>query len=549
MNAGERRFTTAELDAMEQQAVEQGMNPDAAKDAVDTMSGGVEGGENFTGGVGASLKRTLLGLRQAWEYMAGDDEGRMKVNDAIKKLEEHPALSTPAGKLGDATGTAMQFMGPQAGGSALAKLAPKAIVKGIQAVTGKPGSAGRAAMQGSVYEGAQPVDPSDAGTDEYLMGKGAKTLAGAAGGAITGKFGNVVTSPGIPVSPERSMVTKQAERLGMKLTPAQRTGDVTLSQYEEGLASRPGSAKIILEAREKQQGVLDKKAAEALGGKFDAPNEAALAEARTRAAKGYEPLAQIDSMKWDAELMTDLDKFVKKQHSSVMGSSEAINIAKRLKKTNKTKWTGSDFLEELQGVRDLSFGARQKGDVATSKQLGGLAEIMEGYAERRVGALESLGQIPPGAMDAFREGRTLYAKIHAIEKATEPVSGKVSSLKYLNQEFKRNPASKGPASTPVAKGLEDVGQAARVLKQVTPYIGSSGTAERIAGQQLVEGSQGPFAALRAAGPIMKNYMAAKIYMAHGGKPGPLGGMTPTQSMYIKRLLPDAAFATKEGVTE
>lgn len=546
----DQRFTTAELDAMEQQAVEQGMNPDAAKEAVDVMSGGVESGENFTGGIGASLKRTLLGLRQAWEYMAGDDEGRTKINEAIKQLEEHPALATPVGKLGDATGTALQFMGPQGAGSAIAKLAPKAAVRGIQAVTGKPGSIGRATIQGGVYEAAQPVFPSDAGTDEFIMGKGTKIAAGAAGGALTGKFGSVVTSPGIPVSPERTMVTKQAERLGMKLTPAQRTGDVTLSQYEEGLASRPGSAKIILEAREKQQGVLNKKAAEALGGKFDAPNEAALAEAHTRAAKGYEPLAQIGSMKWDAELMTDLDKFVKKQHSSVMGSSEAIEIAKRLKKTDKNKWTGNDFLEELQGVRDISFGARQKGDVATSKQLGGLAKIMEDYAERRVGQLESLGQISPNTMAGFREARTLYAKIHAIEKAAEPVSGKVSAIKYLNQEFKRDPASKGPASTPVAKGLEDVGQAARVLKQVTPYIGSSGTAERIAGQQLVEGSQGPFAAIRAAGPIMKNYMAAKMYMAHGGKPGPLANtLTPTQSMYLKRLLPDAAFATKEGLVE
>ena len=49
---------------------------------------------------------------------------------------------------------------------------------------------------------------------------------------------------------------------------------------------------------------------------------------------------------------------------------------------------------------------------------------------------------------------------------------------------------------------------------------------------------------------MKNYMAAKMYMAHGGKPGPLANtLTPTQSMYLKRLLPDAAFATKEGLVE
>ena len=547
----ERRFTSAELDAMEQQAVSQGMSPAAAKDASGTMTEGVEGGENFTGGVGASLQRTVLGLKQAYQYLAGDDEGRTAINDAIKKLEDHPALQTPAGKLGDAAGTAMQFMGPQVAGSALARLAPKAIVKGIQAVTGAPGSTGRAALQGGAYEAAQPVSPSDAGTDEYLMGKAGQTAAGAAGGAVVGKIGKMLTSPGVPVSPERHMLAKQAERLHIDdLSPAQRTGDPTLAQLEEGYASLPGSSKVILGPRANQQKRFNKTSAEALGSKFDAPNEAALAEAHTRAAKGYEPLAQIPSMKGDSALMVDLDKFMTKQHSSVMGSSEAVEIAKKLKKTDKNTWTGDQFLEDLQGVRDLSHGARQKGDVATSKQLGGLATIMEDFAERRVENLAKQGQIAPNAMEAFRDSRILYAKIHAIEKATDPVTGNVSALKYLNQEFKRNPASRGPSQSPVSKGLEEVGATARVLKQIAPYIGSSGTAERQAGQALAEGMTGPFAAIRAAGPMIKNYMAAKMYMARGGMPGPLGSvLTPTQSMYVKRLLPDAAFAGKEGASD
>lgn len=544
-----RRYTSAELDAMEAQAVEQGMNPQAAKEAADTMSGGIEDTENFMGGFGASLKRTVLGLKQAYQYMAGDDAGREAVNRAIQKLEEHPALQTPSGKAGEITGTAAQFAGPQGMGSLAAKAAPKAIVKGIQAVTGQPGSVGRTAIQGGAFEAAQPVEVADADTGEYLMGKGANIAKGTTLGAVTGQVGKVITSPGVPVSAERAGVAAEAKRLGIELTPAQRTGDVTLSQFEEGLASRPGSAKIILDAREAQQAVLNKKATEALGvgAKYSAPHEAALAEAHSMAAKGYEPVAQIPSMSWDVTYMTDLDKFIAKQNTKAVGSPDAAAIAGRLKKGNK-KWTGSDFLEEMQGVRDMSFGARQKGDVATAKQLGDLAEILENYATRRVEKLAKLGQIPADAMDNLREARTLYAKIHAIEKATEPVSGKVSALKYLTQEFKRNPASKGPSQSPVATGLKEVGDTARVLKQVTPYIGSSGTAERIAGQQLVDATQGPFAALRASGPIAKNWLAAKYYMAQGGKPGILGNrLPPEQNLMVRRLMPDIAFGAKEGV--
>jgi hypothetical protein len=546
MRGSARRYTTAELDAMEQEAVGQGMDPEAAKSASESMSGGVEGGENFTGGVAASFKRTILGLRQALEYMTGDDAGRERVNEAIRELEARPELGTPAGKMGDATGTALQFMGPQAGATAAGKVVPLAITKGARLLTREPGSVGRAALQGGTFEATQPVQPSDAGTDEYLLAKGGKTAVGTAGGATVGKVGKMITSPGIPVAADRTAIVGEANRLGIKLTPAQRTGDITLSQFEEGLASRPGSAKIILDAREAQRKVLDKKAAEAIGSKGDAPNETVLATQRAIANKGYEPIASIPKMGWDTEYVTAIDRFAARQATKATGSTDAAQVAFRLRK-GAGKLDGDGFLEELQGVRDLAFSARQNHDPATAKQLGKLAEIMEDYAERKVAKMAKLGQIPADAMDQLRAARTEIAKIHAIENATEPVSGRVSALKYLTGEFKRNPASKGKAQTPVATGLEDVGAAARVLKQTVPYVGSSGTAERIAGQQMVEASHGPLAAIRAAGPIAKNYLAAQYYMRYGGQPGVLGNrLTPTQNMYVKRLLPDAAFAGDEG---
>lgn len=544
--ADQRRYTTAELDAMEQEAVKQGMNPEAAKGAAESLTSGMESSGDFGGGFKTSLERTLLGLKQLGAYMTGNDEDRVAINEAIKRLEQRPELQTSAGRMGEAAGTMTQFAGPQGAASATARMLPRAVVGISQRYIGKPGSVGRAAGQGAAYEAAQPMEMSDADTGEFVTEKAGRTAAGAGGAALVGKVGKSVTSPGVPIAAERKGVTAEAERLGIKLTPAQRTGDVTLSQFEEGLASRPGSAKIILDAREAQQAVMNKKAAEAIGSKAPAPNEAVLAEQTAIARKGYDPIKSIDRMSWDAPYITDLDKFINKQATKATGSVDAAKIAEKLKH-NTAKYNGDVFLEELQGVRDMAFGARTKGDVATAKQLNDLSEIMEDYAERRVARLAKLGQISPDAMAQFREARTAYAKIHAIEKATEPVSGKVSALKYLNQEFKRNPASRGKSTAPTATGLEDVGATARVLKQVTPYIGSSGTAERIAGQQLVEATGGPFAAIRAAGPIMKNYLAAKYYMKYGGQPGMLGDkLTPTQNMYVRRLLPDVGFAMKEG---
>lgn len=547
--ADKRRFTTAELDAMEQEAVRQGMNPDAAKEAATSMTEGMEGGGDFAGGFKSSIERTLLGLKQLGTYLTGSDEDRVAINEAIKRLEQRPELQSPAGKTGEAAGTMAQFAGPQGAASAIGRMLPRAVVGISQRYIGKPGSVGRSAAQGGTYEAAQPVTTSDASNEDYALGKAQQVVGGTTGGAVVGKVGKMTTSPGVPISPERKAVVDEAKRLNMTLTPAQRTGDVTLQQFEEGLASRPGSAKIILDAREAQQAVLNKKAAEAIGSKAPAPTEAVLAEQAAIARKGYEPVGSIPRMSWDAPYITELDKFIGKQAGRATGSVDAARIADKLKK-NTNAYTGSVFLEEMQGVRDMAFGARSKGDVATAKQLNDLAGIMEDYAERRVEKLAKLGQIPADAMDQFREARKAYAKIHAIEKATEPVSGKVSPLKYLNQEFKRNSAHAGRGKSDAAKELADVGATARIMKQVTPYIGSSGTAERIAGQQLVEAAGGPFAAARAAVPIAKNYLAAKYYMNYGGKPGFFGSrLTPTQNMYIRRMLPDVSFATKEGLDE
>ena len=88
-----RRYTTAEMDAMTQPSEEQHA-PDASvpEAAPDTE-------QSFSEGVGTSVDKTILGLKQAYQYFAGDDEGRQKVNDAIAALESRKSASTTAGNL------------------------------------------------------------------------------------------------------------------------------------------------------------------------------------------------------------------------------------------------------------------------------------------------------------------------------------------------------------------------------------------------------------------------------------------------------------------
>lgn len=509
-------------------------------------------GEEVLGGAKNSLKRSYLGAKQLGTYALGDDASREAVNQEIQQLQDEnaPLMDTAGGRLGDFLGNSAQFIVPGMIASKVGKVLP-AATNVIRSVTGEPGSVLRNTLTSAAFEGLQPETPSDLGTGTFGLNKAAHIGMGVAIGAPTAKVSNLITKPYLQVDPERAALAKEAERLGMKLTPAQRTGDRTLQQYEEGLASKPGSGKLIAEARAAQQKILNAQAAKSLGVPHEAPNEAALALARETAAKGYEPLASIPKMSPDVPYWDSLDKFIAKQGTKATGSTDAAAIAMRLKK-GSGKATGETFLEELQGVRDLGFGARQKGDVATAKQLMDLSKIMEDFAERRVGTLASTkgSTIPPDALKQMQQARTDYAKLHAVEKAADPVTGNVSALKYLNQEFKRKPASRGPGSSPVEEGLRDVGASARVMKQTLPYIGSSGTAERQAGQQMVEMTTGPWTAIKGGVPLAKNYLAAKYYLNHGGEPGFVAKyLSPEQNMMVRRMLPQEVIAGKKAMED
>ena len=524
-----RRYTTAEMDAMTQPSADQPV-PDASapEAAPDTEA-------SFSSGVGTSVDKTILGLKQAYQYMAGDDEGRQKVNDAIATLESRKSSQTTAGQLGEAFGTAMQFAGPQMGAGAVAKLAPRALVKGAQMLSGVPGSTGRAAATGAAFEASQPVEPGDLSTEEYAKAKGVKAGIGAAGGAVAGKVSNLLTHRGVPVPADRQNMVAEAERMKIPLTPAERTGDRDLAIREAYLSSHRGSGGQMAKIREDKQAIMNQEASKAIGSEAAAPTEAVLAERTAIANKGYEPIAAIERLPNDGKYLTALDDFMAKQGKRAVGSDEALKIAQKMKAGAGTQ-NGGEFIEDLQGLRTLSFEARKRGETTTSDQLSDLSEILDDYAERQVAEMAKAGIVPANAMKTLKAARAERAKIHAVEAAVDPVSGNVSAAKYLSTEFKRQKPSSGPGTSAVATGLRDAGSVARVLRQSAPPISSSGTAERLEG---------------GAGGIVnagKNYLAAKMHLKFGGRGGPLGAVLPQRAnMFTRRMLPGAAFGAEEGM--
>lgn len=484
-------------------------------------------GSNMGQGAMASLKRTYLGLKQLGAYLGGDHQARQAVNDEIRRLEEEygPALATPGGKLGDFLGTAGQMMVP-----------------GLNSL-----KLGRAALGAAGFEGAQPVSPGTTSMEDFAMQRGARAGLGALGGAFGAGLGKVITRQGTQAIPELRGINRQAEALGFKdkaaLTPAQRTGDPTLAQYEEGLLGMPGSSGAIQSRRDAQQDLLNKSASKLLGYPGRNPTEAVFGAARSNANLAYAPIAQIDKLKTDVPYFDALTDFAKGTKSR-----DAARVALQIKKDGSLP--GQAFLDTLQDVRTMAGDARSSSQHYAADQYKKLEGIMEDFLERRLTDLSKQpgNTITADTLKEYKAARLAHSQIHALEKATDPVLGEVSHRKVMKEQFKRQ--RPGSDLSPTSQGLKEVTDISRILHQVEPYIGSSGTAERRVGQQMVGEGLNPISGLMMAGPMMKNYLAAKAYLAYGGEPSLLGRtLPPRANMMIRRMLPPDVIAAGEAASD
>lgn len=522
-------------------------SPDGMEGVHDFPSAAGHLGKQFGTGALASLHRTYLGLKQAATYIGGDSAARQAINDEIARMEQEygPALKSPAGKIGEVAGTVAQFVGPGMVAGAAGKAFP-AAANALRTVTGAPGSIQRAAVTAGAFEGAQPVQPGNTDTEDFAVQKGGRVAAGAALGAGAGWLANRLTRPGPEITPELRNLVKQAEAAGFKgkaaLTPAQRTQDRYLLQKEEGLLSSPGSSNLIADKRKAQQEVIDQAAAKAMGYPGKKPTEAVFGAARDNANMAYEPIAKIKKLNTDVTYFDALHDIAKTSKSR-----DVARVARQVRETGSLP--GDAFLEHLQDIRTMGTDAGAVGQQYTAKEFGRIGKAMEEFLERKLTqeAAKPGNVITGDTLKAFREARTQHSAIRALERSTDPIRGMVNPNKVLSEQFRRQ--RPGSTPSPTTKKLSEVADAARVMRQTMPYIGSSGTAERQMGQKIVEAESSPMSAIRFAIPSVRNYLAAKHYLANGASPGALNSLHPGVKELVRRGLPPAALGSSEALAE
>src|SRR5262249_26226283 len=137
-----------------------------------------------------------------------------------------------------------------------------------------------------------------------------------------------------------------------------------------------------------------------------------------------------------------------------------------------------------------------------------LGNIMEDFLERRLTDLSKKpgNMITTDTIQQFKDARLQHSVISALDRATDPALAKANPKKAIKEQFSRQ--RPGSNASPTTQALQDITDISRVMRRTMPYIGSSGTAERLGGQRMVEESLTPLASLRMAPIMARNYLAA-----------------------------------------
>ena len=260
---------------------------------------------------------------------------------------------------------------------------------------------------------------------------------------------------------------KTADRLGFKLTPAQRTQELSTGQLEAAMKSRSGSAEPFDELADHNQRLLNRKVAQTLGQNSD---QVDLVEA-----------AKTNDLLWEAA--EDLGESVPISMETFNRSRGAIGeYISKLGKTDKTP----KLLEDIEGllanksalsakeIQGLQSRLRKDAKAAYKSDY----ELAEVYDSIRSDLLSAIDNAAPESSELLKRARTLYRNRMPLEKPNV-VNVATGDVKFgpLHTNYRRDVHGyvRGKSNSDaydIAKLFDAFGR---------DVVGNSGTAERSRG--------------------------------------------------------------------
>lgn len=402
-------------------------------------------GQNLLAGAGGGLYGLYLGAKQLLGQATPQEIADHK--KAMAGLR-----STTAGTIGDI------------GGQVVAGALPT-VLAGPAAAT----YAGSAAI-GAGLGALQPTDKEGERANNMIMGG----VGGVAGQAIGRGIGKLLKP--IPRAIDNSVGVDAAQRIGMQLTPGQRTGSTGLQQVEAVLSRTPGSAGMFDRIKDLNQVKLNAAAANSIGENADTLGEDVIAKASQRISQQFNEL----SAKSKVSLGDDFANLVGKLQSNndklgPFRNPQVDGLIEKSTRLAQMKDIPGDVYQVIRSeLTSAADDAYRSGNSAAGKAMKDIRNALDDAAKK------GLSEADQKLWDATR---SQYAHLKTLVKGNTIEAGNVKPNLINNALAKFNPQmyKSGQINSP----LNDIGLVSQNFKQAVP---NSGTPERTAMQNMMFGN-------------------------------------------------------------
>lgn len=399
--------------------------------------------ENLLAGAGGGMYGMYLGAKQLLGKTTPEEIDQHK--RAMAGLR-----STTAGTVGDI------------GGQIAASL-PASLIPGVNTYLG-------AGLAGAGIGALQPTQ------------KEGERLSNAAIGATGGLIGNAVgrgigklLQP-VPRSIDNATGVEAAKRLGMQLTPGQRTGSTGLQQAESVLSRTPGSAGMFDRIKDLNQSKINAAAAKSIGENSTNLTEKVIARASDRIGKTFNELSSKSKVSLDDDFTKLINEL--KGTNEKLGPFRNPQVDGLIKKSTQLAQMEDIPGDVYQVIRsELTSGADdayRAGNSAAGRAMKDIRNALDDSAKKGLSAADQI---------AWDKVRKEYASLKTLVKGNTIEAGNVKPNLINSAMAKFNPQmyKSGAIDSP----LNDIGVIAQNFKQSVP---NSGTPERTAMQNMLFGN-------------------------------------------------------------
>ena len=294
-------------------------------------------------------------------------------------------------------------------------------------------------MAGGAATGAASVlavtgDPSDAVKGAAIGGFLPPVMAGVGAGANA--LGRLISGPG--VSQAVTDGAKTARQAGLVIPPTQ-VKPTLGNRLMEGSAGKLTTAQ---NASAKNSEILNDIVGKDFGlAKGTQITPEILSNIRKQAGQAYAAVSSTGTITPGPAYTQALDDITAAARKSAAGfPNDAANpLIAKIDALKSPKFDAGSAVSKISDLRNAADVAYRSGDKALGKGLKSAAEALENTIEAH---LVKTGD-PADLLKGYREARQLIAKTYSAEKALNPTTGTINSLKLAAQLDKGKPLSGG----------------------------------------------------------------------------------------------------------